>query len=100
MTIEYISHARTPEELKLEILSNLRWRIAQLDGYANVVAKNASEKARIARATAELQDMLVYWQALKIVRPLTKREQARQERAAQGISGSVTGTHIPPAKEA
>lgn len=94
---EYISHAQTPEELKQEVCSDLRRRIATLDGYSTMVAKNASEKTRLARATEELKDLLAYWSSVKIERPKTKRELTRERRIAEsreGISGSVTLPHL------
>lgn len=96
---EYISHAHTPEELKAEICSDLRRRIAVLDGYANSVSRSAAERSRIARASEELSELLRYWDAMRIERPKTKRELAREQRAAerrpQAISSSVTLPHIP-----
>lgn len=95
---EYISHAHTPEEMKAEFCSDLRRRIAVLDGYANSVSRSGAERARIARASEELSELLRYWDAIKIERPKTKRELAREdrmaERKAKAISGSVTLPHI------
>lgn len=84
---EYISHAHTPEELKLEVLSDLRRRIVFLDAYTRDVAKSATERARLARAIAELADVLHYWEQVRIARPKTKRELTR-ERKQESISGS------------
>lgn len=98
---EYISHAHTPEEMKAEFCSDLRRRIAVLDGYANSISRSGAERARIARASEELSELLRYWDAIKIERPKTKRELAKEdrmaERKAKAISGSVTLPHIPTA---
>ena len=97
MLEDYISHARTPEELRKEVLSDLRRRLISLDNYSDRVAKSATEKARLARAIEELLDMFTYWTNLKIERPLTKREQERQRKllTAEGISGSQSLPHMP-----
>jgi hypothetical protein len=94
---DYISHARTPEELRVEVLSDLRRRLVSLDKYTDAVARSAAEKSRLARATEELLDMFTYWTNLKIERPLTKREQERQRKSltAEGISGRETLPHMP-----
>lgn len=76
MTSTYVTHARTPEELKNEVVSDLRRRIDFLYGQEKTIARSAAEKARIACATRELEDMLVYWNELQIVRPVRKRHGA------------------------
>lgn len=63
----YISHARSSEELQAEVCSDLRRRIERLSGYSLTVAKSAAEKARIATALREFEEMLDFWEALEIV---------------------------------
>ena len=94
--IEYISHAHTPEELKSEVCSDLRRRIAVLDAYSRDIARGAAERARLGRAASELADMLQYWSSVRIERPKTKRELDRERRISdnKGISSSVTLPHI------
>lgn len=87
--MKYISHARTPEELKDEVLSDLRRRLAMLDSYINNIARSAAEKARLACAEKELMAMLQFWNEVEIVRPKRKRERERVD-----ISSSVTLPHI------
>lgn len=89
----YVSHARTPEELKSEIVGDLHRRIAALDTYARVVAKGAAERSKIERAITELRDMLLYWESVRLARPKTKREQER-ERKQLDISGRGALPHI------
>ena len=67
MTYDYISHARNAEELRAEVLGDLRRRIASLDMQHNAVRFSQAEKARIARAIGELQSMLDFWSELKIL---------------------------------
>ncbi len=69
----YISHARTPEELKAEVVSDLGRRIDRLDSYRNVVAKSAAEKARLECAQRELEEAMYFWKQLEIVRPIRKK---------------------------
>lgn len=72
MTAIYISHARTPEELKAEVCSDLHRRIQNNEGYKRTVARSEAEKARIDRAINELEDMLNFWSNLTIERPIRK----------------------------
>lgn len=69
----YTTHARTPEELKAEVVSDLRRRLSHLDDYDKFVSRGEAEKARVARAKNELESMLVYWSNLVIERPVRKR---------------------------
>jgi hypothetical protein len=87
----YVSHARTPEELKTEVESDLRRRLEMLKGYTNSVVKGAAERARIACAERELIAMLNYWENVEIIRPARKRTKAE---AKKGISGSGPLPHI------
>ena len=64
----FITHARTLEELRAEFLSDIRRRIQFLDGQSRSVARGAMEKARIARATYELDQMHQFWTELTITK--------------------------------
>jgi hypothetical protein len=74
MPVTYISHARTPEELKEEVCSDLRRRISSLDSWSKIVARSEAEKSRLARASTELVEMLEFWTNLTIQRPTRKRK--------------------------
>jgi hypothetical protein len=87
--VKYVSHARTLEELKAEFVSDIRRRIATIDGYANAVSKNAAEKARLATATREFQAMFDYWVEVEV-----RHKRKRQE----DISGSHPLPHISNAE--
>ena len=69
----FVSHARTPEEFKAEVLSHLHQRIASNEGYSRIVARNASEKTRLAAVTAELQGLVQFFEELVIIRPKRNR---------------------------
>jgi hypothetical protein len=69
----YITHARTPQELKAEVVSDLHRRIAFLEGQASTIARSATEKAKLGTAIAALRDMLVFWDALQIEKTVRKR---------------------------
>jgi hypothetical protein len=71
MAVLFLSHARTPEELRDEVCADLRRRIFFLDLRAK--NKNSAERARIACATGELSDMLDMWLGLKLDHPIRKR---------------------------
>lgn len=92
--MEFVTHARTPEELRAEVCSDLYRRIASLDAYSKAVAKGAEERSRIARAITELKDMLEFWRAMRIERPKTKRELDREAKQ-KGISVRDSLSHIP-----
>lgn len=68
----FITHARTLEELRAEFLSDIRRRIQFLDGQSRTVARGALEKARIARATYELEEMHKFWTELTIIKAKVK----------------------------
>jgi hypothetical protein len=59
--VTYVTHARTAEELRAEILSDLKRRLDLLTVQRNVVARSAAEKSRIDRAISELEDMARFW---------------------------------------
>lgn len=65
-TITYITHARSAEELRLEVLSDLNRRLDQLDSYLKVMKPNAAEASRVARARMELLSMQDFWQNVHI----------------------------------
>ena len=73
----YISHARTSEELKAEVCSDLKRRLSNLDDYDKFITRSEAEKARVARAKNELESMLHYWSELEIVRPVRRRKKER-----------------------
>jgi hypothetical protein len=79
----FVSHARTPEELKAEVLSDLRRRIASIDGYSHTVAKSVTEQAKLACATRELEDMFKFWSELEIIRPRRKYSNGMPLRSKQ-----------------
>lgn len=68
----FITHARTLEELRAEFLSDIRRRIQFLDGQSRTVARGALEKARIARAINELEQMHQFWTELTITKAKVK----------------------------
>ena len=67
MSAAYISHARSASELQLEVLGDLRRRIALLDAQRNAIRFSEAEKARVARAINELEQMLHYWTELQVI---------------------------------
>jgi predicted lipoprotein len=73
MSSTYVSHARSSEELQAEVCSDLRRRIERLSGYSNTVSRNAAEKARIATAIREFEEMLGFWSNLQIIRRPRRR---------------------------
>ena len=73
MSAIYITHARTPQELKAEVVTDLHRRILSLNGQLQTVARSAAEKAKMARAINELEDMLDYWSKLQIEKTARRR---------------------------
>ena len=65
----YITHARTPEELRQELLSDLRRRIEILQGQGalGIFGRGAAAKARVDGRINELESMLRFWTAIEIV---------------------------------
>ena len=90
--MKYITHARTLEELRAEFLSDLRRRIAALDSYIQIAARNAAEKTRLAAAQNELLAMMQYWEEVEIAGTRTRAK--RKLLTAEDISGSVPLPHI------
>lgn len=64
----YVTHARTAEELKAEVLSDLTRRLSFLDGQIKVTARGEAEKSRLRCAERELTAMLQFWTELEIVK--------------------------------
>lgn len=62
----YVTHARTPEQLRAEVISDLNRRIEFLQGQHNVTARSKAEKSRLACAMNELGNMLDFWTKLTI----------------------------------
>lgn len=61
----YITHARTAEQLRAEVLSDLNRRLARLNlQYDN--SPSAIAKSRLTSAVNELNDMLYFWTELTI----------------------------------
>ena len=65
----HITHARTVEELRQELLSDLRRRIEILQGQGTlgVFGRGAAAKARVDGRINELESMLRFWTAIEIV---------------------------------
>jgi hypothetical protein len=76
--VTYISHARTAEELRLEVLSDLNRRIELLRGQRTVGlwGRGAAGKARVDGKITELEDMLVFWSELQLAAKLSPRAQS------------------------
>jgi len=66
LNMQFISHARTVEELRLEFLSDLRRRIDNLGAQKNVFAKGAEAKSRFDARINELEDQLLYWSSVHL----------------------------------
>lgn len=69
----YISHARTAEELRQELLSDLTRRINSLIAQRAVFGRGAAGKARFDGKIAVLEEMQHYWLALELAPKLTKK---------------------------
>ena len=78
MPATYVTHARTPQELRAEVVSDLNRRLLFLNGQVKTIARSASEKARIGRAIVELEDMLDFWSKLTIEKTVRKRPNSAQ----------------------
>jgi len=68
----YVTHARTPEQLKAEFISHIRQRLSNLDYELNAT-KSAGEKAKISRAIFELENMMKIWDETVIIRPTRRK---------------------------
>lgn len=77
----YITHARTLEELRDEVLSDLRRRIERLELQVRH-AKNSAENAKNGRAIDEFKEALHYWTEITLARSTAKAKPPAQ--AGQG----------------
>jgi hypothetical protein len=63
----FISHARSAQELRSEVMSDIQRRLDGLDAQLKRIGKpSAAEATRIARARFEFLEMLEYWRDLAI----------------------------------
>ena len=69
----YVTHAKTAEELRQEVISNINRRIDALERQRNVFGRGAAGKARFDGRINELEDMLRYWTEVKIISPTANR---------------------------
>lgn len=67
----YISHARTAEQLRQEVISDLNRRIDLLVRQREAFGRGVAGKARFNGRIDELEDMLRYWTAVQLT-PKTK----------------------------
>ncbi len=63
----YISHAETAEELRTEVINDLKRRIDSLTAQQNAFGRGAAGKARFDGKIVELSDMLRVWTELQII---------------------------------
>ena len=70
----YVTHAKTPEELRAELLGDLRRRIEMLERSREAFGRGAAGKARFDGRINELEQMLRYWTELQIVPPSKPRK--------------------------
>jgi hypothetical protein len=68
----FVTHARTLDELRAEVCSDLRRRLAALD-LESKVEKRVGKLAAIGRAKMELESTLSFWQSVEL-RSSRKRE--------------------------
>lgn len=66
-SLTYYTHTRTPEELKDEVVTDLRKRLTSLERRHDA-ARNPTEKAKVAHTIAEFREMLDFWSAVEIRR--------------------------------
>jgi len=69
----YVTHAKTAEELRLEVISDLNRRIDNLTKQREVFGRGAAGKARFDGRINELEDMLRFYSDLQIVPPAKSR---------------------------
>ena len=69
----FVTHARTLEELRAEVLSDLNRRIEFLMGQSRTIARSKAEQSRNSAAILALEDMLNFWKELTIVASKTKK---------------------------
>ena len=63
----YISHARTAEEMRREVITDLNRRIDSLAQQRIAFGRGAMGKARFDGKILVLEDMLRYWTELQLV---------------------------------
>jgi hypothetical protein len=68
----FVTHARNAEELRAELLSDLRRRIENLTRQREVFGRGATGKARFDSRINELEEMLRFWTEIAII-PSTKK---------------------------
>lgn len=90
----YVTHARTPEELRAEICSDLQRRLAFIDGQIKIIARSATDKAKLAAVQNELASQLHYWTEIQIVTP-PKRVRTNIPKDGRTV-GSIAGELQPP----
>lgn len=76
MNATYVTHAKSAEELRLELLTDLNRRIDNLIRQREVFGRGATGKARFDGRINELEDMLRFWTDLTIVPPSTSRKRS------------------------
>lgn len=69
----YISHARTLDELRAEVVADLDRRVDMLNAQAGYAKVSAADKARLACAIREFEGMRHYWSKIVLARS-RKRE--------------------------
>ncbi len=65
-TIRYVSHARSLEELRDEVLSDLQRRLDHWDKHLRQMPNSAAEAARIAKVRQELLDLQDFWKQVEL----------------------------------
>jgi hypothetical protein len=63
--IDFITHARTLEELRDEFVSDIERRLQALQTDMRRVRPNATEATRITRVIYALQDLQDFWRKMK-----------------------------------
>lgn len=62
----YISHARSAEEMRQEVITDLNRRLASLTTQRAAFGRGAAGKARFDGKILVLEEMLHYWSELQI----------------------------------
>lgn len=71
----YVSHARSAEELRQEVITDLNRRLDSLARQREAFARGAAGRARFDCKILVLEEMLLYWSAL-VVAPRTTKKKA------------------------
>ena len=66
MELVYVSHAKNVEELRMEVVSDLKRRLDMLSSWRDVMAKSEREKARYGIAINELNNAIKFWSEVQI----------------------------------